>query len=41
VGLREILAPKDEASKVSLRGRAHAQSASQGLVGSGSQGEKS
>jgi len=28
-GLREILAPKEEASKVSLWGRAHAQSASQ------------
>ncbi len=29
LGLREILAPKEEANKVSLRGRAHAQSASQ------------
>jgi hypothetical protein len=28
-GLREILVPKEEASKVSLRGRAHAQNASQ------------
>jgi hypothetical protein len=28
-GLKEILVPKEEASKVSLRGRAHAQSASQ------------
>jgi hypothetical protein len=28
-GLKEILAPKEEANKVSLRGRAHAQSASQ------------
>jgi len=29
LGLREILVPKEEASKVSLWGRAHAQSASQ------------
>jgi hypothetical protein len=29
VRLREILVPKEEASKVSLQGRAHAQSASQ------------
>jgi hypothetical protein len=39
LGLRETLAPKEEASKVSLQG--HAQVHPKGLVGSGGRREKS